>query len=294
MGLNINKIKEKRERIDLLDKNILIIKDIIYEYSGIFISENQYYFLYTKIQKRLEKVEIKSISEYLKYLKKSNNEIKKLLNEITINESYFFREFNQLKVFGEECLIEVAKNKTDKKIKILSAGCSIGAEPYSIAIIAEEMLGNDNFDFEIIAIDIDEEILKFARKGIYDKNRINQIPKLYLEKYFLKYNEKYIINDFIKEKVKFKRINLVNDRELRSLGKNFDFIFCKNVLIYFNSFSRRKVIENFYKMMNENAYIFLGSSESLNRITEAFYIKKIENQIVYQKKRGENYEDINY
>lgn len=155
-------------------------------------------------------------------------------------------------------------------------------------------LGYDNYDVEIIAIDIDEDILEVAKKGIYDENRLNQMPKLYLEKYFIQYNDKYILKDFIKEKVKFKRINLINDRELRSLGKNFDFIFCKNVLIYFDNFSRRKVIENFYKMMNENAYIFLGSSESLNRITEAFYIKKIENQIIYQKKKArEEYENIN-
>jgi chemotaxis protein methyltransferase CheR len=292
MGLNLNKIKNKKQIINLLDKNLLEIKDIIYNYAGIFIPENRHYYLYTKIQKRIDNNKFNSLSEYLKYLKTNNDEIKKLLNEITINESYFFREFNQLKIFGEECLVEIAKNK--KNLKILSAGCSIGAEAYSIAIIVEEILGYDNYDVEIIAIDIDEDILEVAKKGIYDENRLNQMPKLYLEKYFIQYNDKYILKDFIKEKVKFKRINLINDRELRSLGKNFDFIFCKNVLIYFDNFSRRKVIENFYKMMNENAYIFLGSSESLNRITEAFYIKKIENQIIYQKKKArEEYENIN-
>lgn len=292
MGLNLNKIKNKKQTINLLDKNLLEIKDIIYNYAGIFIPENRHYYLYTKIQKRIDNNKFNSLSEYLKYLKTNNSEIKKLLNEITINESYFFREFNQLKIFGEECLVEIAKNK--KNLKILSAGCSIGAEAYSIAIIVEEILGYDNYDVEIIAIDIDEDILEVAKKGIYDENRLNQMPKLYLEKYFIQYNDKYILKDFIKEKVKFKRINLINDRELRSLGKNFDFIFCKNVLIYFDNFSRRKVIENFYKMMNENAYIFLGSSESLNRITEAFYIKKIENQIIYQKKKArEEYENIN-
>ncbi|BDU49634.1 CheR family methyltransferase [Haliovirga abyssi] len=286
---NLNKVENKVEMEFGLNE-FRQIRDIIYDYAGIYINENKLYFLKKRIEDRMEIQNMNNVNEYinfLKYFDKAKKEMNELMNSVTINETYFFREFEQLKVFGEYGIDDVLKNKGrfNKKIRVLSAGCSTGAEPYTLSIILKELLEEDEgVDFEIVGIDIDDNVLDKAKKGIYDKRSIKYVPISYLKKYFIQDDaETFRVINSIKEKVKFYKKNLTDSNGLLALGYDFDFLFCRNVLIYFDSDSRRKVIETYYKMMNDGGYIYLGHSESLSRITTAFKLKRMGGQLVYQK-----------
>ncbi|NUU96903.1 protein-glutamate O-methyltransferase CheR [Marinitoga sp. 1138] len=263
-----------------------ILRDFIYKKTGIYIGNEKVYFLKKRVMDRLKELNIDNINNYIHYLKyvdRRGKELQELINSITINETYFFREFSQLQAFGEVCLYEVIENKGSQDIKILSAGCSSGEEPYTLSIIMQELL-DPPYTYKIYGVDIDENILKKARAGIYNEYSIKHVPQPYLEKYFIITEDgKYKIKNNVKKYVEFFKANLSDSNSLLKLGKGFDFIFCRNVLIYFSEESRREVIETFYSMLNSGGYIFLGHSESMSRISNAFKLKRAGDMIVYQK-----------
>nr|WP_276318658.1 protein-glutamate O-methyltransferase CheR [Marinitoga lauensis] len=202
---------------------------------------------------------------------------------MTVNETYFFREFLQLQTFAEYALKEVLSRKNNKVIKVLSAGCASGEEPYTISIILNEML-DFQYSFKIDAIDIDYKMIEIAKEGIYGQYAIKDIPGEYLERYFDKIDdERYRIKEVVRKNVNLYNLNLIEDRTYEILDEDYDFIFCRNVLIYFSDDIKRKLIERFYIMLNEGGYIFLGHSESINRITSAFQIVKANDFILYRK-----------
>ncbi|MCD6159853.1 MAG: methyltransferase [Kosmotoga sp.] len=261
------------------------LRNIVYRKSGIYLDDGKLLFLKRRVNQRVEDLGLSSVSDYLKFLKIFDNrgiEIQKLINLITINETYFFREFAQLRVFGEACLPEAAEKK--EKIRILSAGSSTGEEAYTLSIIGLEMLPQ-GYDFEIFGIDIDKAALEKAKKGIYEDRAVKDVPKTYLKKYFEKISEGYYIKKTPRKKVKFLHLNLKNNRDLIELER-FDFIFCRNVLMYFPMEDRRRIVENFYFALNPGGYIFLGASEFLSRITQAFIMRKIDGIHVYMKPEG--------
>jgi len=261
---------------------------MVYTKTGIFITDSKVYALKKRVEKRVKALGLPSPEEYIEYLKYadvSGREFANLINEITVNETYFFRNFPQLRVFAEHCLPDVVERKKQKKLQtvnILSAGSSTGEEPYTLSIICQELL-DPSFKFKIDALDIDSKALEAAQKAVYSERSIKDVPLKYLEKYFVKIGNVYQLKDTVKRYVHFHRVNLFDRDALLSVGKNYDFVFCRNVLIYFSDESRRKVVESFYAMMNPGGYIFLGHSEFLSRITNAFELKRIGGFLVYQK-----------
>ncbi|RKX56038.1 MAG: hypothetical protein DRP50_01270 [Thermotoga sp.] len=174
--------------------------------------------------------------------------------------------------------------KKQKELRILSAGCSSGEEPYTLSIILHEMVDDlRDIDAKIVGIDIDESALKKAERGIYDERSVKDVPGKYLDKHFDILPSGYSVKEHVRRLVRFHKINLFDSTNLLRVGKQFDFVFCRNVLIYFSDESRRQVVENLYMMMKPGAYIFLGYSESMTRITRAFRIKRAGNTLVYQK-----------
>ena len=266
------------------------LRDLIYEKIGIHILDEKIYFLKKRVEKRIEELGIDSPSEYIKYLRymdHTGKEFQNLTNSITINETYFFRNFPVLQAFAEHCLPEVLQRNMEKKqkeLRILSAGCSSGEEPYTLSIILHEMVDDlRNIDARIVGIDIDESALKKAERGIYDERSVKDVPGKYLDKHFDILPSGYSVKEHVRRLVRFHKINLFDSTNLLRVGKQFDFVFCRNVLIYFSDESRRQVVENLYMMMKPGAYIFLGYSESMTRITRAFRIKRAGNTLVYQK-----------
>ena len=272
----------------LTDREYDKFVEFIYNQTGIHFDSRKNTFISKRITSRLEVVGEESFTNYFDLLRFSDfqkTELQELINLLTINESYFFRDYPQIEAFANYCLTEVAeRNSTEENftIRIWSAGCSSGDEPYTLAIILSEILDVEHWNIEIVASDIDLTILEKATKGIYEERSIRDIPEEYLEKYFHKIGGKYKVKDKIKSMVQFEHLNLSDVKAMRT-KRNFDFIFCRNVLIYFDELSRKKVVDNFYLSLNKGGYIFLGSSESINRITTAFTIKKKGGYLVYTK-----------
>ena len=275
--------------MDLHLEYFMKLRNLIYERTGIRYEENKIYYIKKRLQQRMDACGIQEIDGYIKHLKlfdRDGREFQELMNLLTINETYFFREFSQLQVFAEACLDEVVQRKLaqgEQTIKIFSAGCSTGAEPYTLAIILREMLDDfKRWEVLIKAGDLDENVLTTARRGLYDERSVKDVPGNYLKKYFTSPRQGvYQIKPSASELVVFEHLNLMDSRALR-YEDNYDFVFCRNVLIYFDDVSRKQVVEKFYAMLNKGGFVFLGHSESLSRISSAFKIKRLDGQIVYQ------------
>jgi len=276
--------------VDLPLEYFIKLRNLIYERTGISYEENKIYYVKKRLQQRMQVGGFEDIEEYIKYLKLfdgSGREFQELINLLTVNETYFFREFNQLQLFGEDCLDEVVEAKRrigGTTIKILCAGCSTGEEAYTLAIIMREMLEDfRRWNVLIKAIDIDENVLVKARKGVYDSRSVKDVPPAYLKRYFTQPQPgQYVIRPEAKEMVLFEHHNLMDRRALRS-EEGYDFVFCRNVLIYFDEVSRKQVVDRFYSLLNPGGFIFLGHSESLSRISSAFRIRRINEHLVYQR-----------
>ncbi len=266
------------------------LSDFIYRRSGIRFEPKKIYFVIKRVEKRMDALAMDNFTEYLRYLRFSDRdgkEFQNLIDLLTVNETYFFRDFPQLQTFAEHCLADVVNRKfscKDMTLRIWSAGCSTGEEPYTLSIILYEMLDDiREWEIEILASDIDRPALERAKRGIYDRRSVKDVPSEYLDRYFLNHsNGTFAITDKVKSIVKFEHLNLSDRRALRK-WRGFDFIFCRNVLIYFDDISRKQVVDHFYIALNRGGYIFLGSSESIARITTAFRMKRANNYIVYCK-----------
>ncbi|ETR67358.1 MAG: chemotaxis protein methyltransferase CheR, partial [Candidatus Magnetoglobus multicellularis str. Araruama] len=223
----------------------------------------------------------------LQFRDPKQKELQAFLNILTTNETYFFREFEQLAAFAEHCLTEICDRKKglgSTKLRIWSAGCSTGEEPYTLGIIIKEMLENQqDWLVDILATDINTRVLKIAQNGIYEPRAIKDVPQEYLERWFQSFtSNKYTVKPEIKKMCNFQILNLMDRSALRKIT-NVDFIFCRNVLIYFDNDSRKQVVSNFYDILNPGGYIYLGHSESMTRISSAFKIRRKGGYIVYQK-----------
>ncbi len=265
---------------DLFDKYV----KLIYKKTGLFYENNKKYFVEKRIEKRAILLEMDSFNEYFMMLKfeTDTSEFYKLINDLTVNETYFFRDFPQLRNFAEDVLPLVAKEKgSRKKIKIWCAACSTGEEAYTLSIILKEMLEvPQDWEIQLLASDINTEVLQSAKVGIYDSRAIKDVPPEYLEKYFTKRKDKYLINLNIRQSVSFKRINLMDEKERSSIN-GCDFIFCRNCLIYFDDVSRKSVVTSFYESLNPEGFLFLGHSESVGRISSSYKVKRMGDTIVY-------------
>lgn len=257
------------------------LREIIYQKSGIALSESKKALLSARIQKRLRALGLNSFKEYLSYIRSDNseNELVEMLNVISTNVTSFFRD-NHTFVFLEK-YIEQKLQKGMNKIRIWSAACSSGQEPYSIAIMMKKIVPN-YLDQKILATDISTDILKKAQKGIYLNKDIDTIEKNILLSYFKKTHENgkdfYHIKDEIKNMVLFKRINL---SETLPLKGPLDIIFCRNVMIYFDNKGKNKLIAQLEKLLHPEGLLILGSTESLTGLTHglevyqpSIYIKK--------------------
>lgn len=271
-------------------EDFIKLRNLIYEKAGMSFEPKKIYFVKKRVEKRMEILGLEDVSQYynlLKFKDKFGTEMQELLNLMTTNETYFFRELNQLEVFRDFCLKETLERKRKKggsKIKIWCAGCSTGEEPYTVAIMLRESLRDySNWDIEILANDIDTGVLKRASEGVYRERAVRFVPPPVLKKYFtVTPHGNYNLSGKIKDMVRFVHMNLIDNSKMRAI-RGMDFIFCRNVLIYFDDVSRKTVMANFYDSLSPYGYIYLGHSESITRISTTFNIKRAMGLIVHQK-----------
>ena len=247
--------------------------DVIYRRSGISLDIKRYTPLKPKIEKLMQEFGYNDFRSFFHdYRFDKNKKLKQeLLNLITINETYFYRESYQFEVLVNDVLYKIAKNRNKGDIiRILCAPSSTGEEPYSVVLsLIDEGNFINEWDVEVVGIDIDSNVIEKAKKGIYSKRSIQYIPKHLLEQYFIKKGETYEIADMLKNVVDFKVMNVMDKFAMKKLGK-FDVIFSRNMLIYFDDESRRKVALTFYEMLKPKGVVFLGHAESMSRIVSVY------------------------
>jgi chemotaxis protein methyltransferase CheR len=259
---------------------------LIYEESGILLKNTKITLLSNRLRKRLLALHISEFSDYYRYLQKlpSNEkaiEYEKMLDVVSTNETYFFRIERHFDALSQVCLPEIAKNKINKRLRIWSAACSSGEEPYSIAIcVMENMQLFSGWDIKIEGTDIAPSVLEFAKIGEYSGRRIEKVPPDILKKYFTRKEDDssvYIINSDIKKLVTFSYHNFFKN----AFPKDIDIIFCRNVMIYFDKKHQMDLIKKFYNSILDRGYLFIGHSETLHAISEDFIYEKIMEAPVY-------------
>ncbi|MDR1894449.1 MAG: protein-glutamate O-methyltransferase CheR [Spirochaetales bacterium] len=264
------------------DKEFTRFKDVIYQASGITFTDANRIILSSRLREILRASKIDSLNAYYDLITKDKEEMKLLLDSVTTNLTSFFRniaQFNTLEHYVFPELIKKKRAAGETKIKIWSAGCSTGEEPYSIAMLARDKLP-PSFTLEILASDLSLKCLMTAKEGYYAGSKISGIPDSYLTRFFTKSQDGYLITDEIKNLIKFDYHNLNYDSGNRGL----DVVFCRNVIIYFDSAAQESVIEKFYNSMNNQSFLFIGHSESLFGMNTKFEFLKTEWSCIYQKK----------
>jgi chemotaxis protein methyltransferase CheR len=285
---------QNRIRVDsapkLTEETFILLRDFIYSKTGIFFPEKKKYLIEGRLVKRLQVLKIDHFEDYLhllRYGQQKDCEFEFLCNMVTINETFFFRNDAQIDAFQQkfaEEVIEVKKSYNNRTLRIWSAACSSGEEPYSIAMLYLEHLKPRYPDLriEIVGTDINTAVLDMARKAEYNQYAIRSTPKLYLNKYFDQSNGVYRLRHEVKELVRFEYINLIDREKMRRM-MHFDFIFCANVLIYFDEKAKIQVVGDLFNSLNRGGYLFIGFSEMLHRISTAFKLVSIPKTTAYKK-----------
>ncbi|MBI5076372.1 MAG: protein-glutamate O-methyltransferase CheR [Nitrospirae bacterium] len=280
---------EQEEIIPLPEDVFRLIRDIIKDYCGLFFDDKSRYLLEKRLSRRVRNHHLTDFRDYyrfIRYDKRAEEELTAIMDVLTVNETYFFREQNQLKAFSEEILEELKTGNKDKKtLRVWSAGCSTGEEPYTIAMLINERGHFNGWDIEIHGSDINQRVLQTARRGVYRRNSFRATEPYFMSKYFMEEDGSFKISDAARKHVNFSYLNLLDPFKSKFLGK-MDVIFCRNVLIYFDNASRRRVIENFHDRLVDGGYLLLGHAESLINISTSFTLKHLKNDMVYQKPDG--------
>ena len=272
----------------LSKENFAKMSEYVYRKSGIFLEEDKHFDKLAKyVDARAAELEVDNFRKYfykLRFEDKSGEEFQALMNGVTVNETYFFREKDQFEVLVNKILPELhEKLPASKTLRILSSPCSTGEEPYSMILhIVEEGTVVEQRDIEVVGIDIDSTVIEKAKKAKYTDRSVHAIPKGILAKWFKKKALGYQLGDDLLGSVDFQVANIFDKTQMRNLGK-FDVIFSRNMLIYFDDASRKEVAMTFYDMLNPGGYVLLGHAEYMSRIVSVFKAKKIDSTLIYQK-----------
>ncbi len=277
------------KELKITDHEFTGLRDFIYSQCGIYIADNRKYLLENRLGNRLKKLNLKNFDEYYNFLRYDVGkavELKKLFEVITTNETSFYRNPPQLQVFQDKVLTEVLKDRRakGKSLRIWSAGCSTGEEPYTISMIINEQLRSEvaGWDIKITANDLSERVLESARKGVYNDYTLRTTPKDVAQRYFDLDNGTNKIKPAVKKLVSFGQINLKERIQLKRVERS-QIIFCRNVIIYFDDAMKKQVINAFYDNLLPGGYLIIGHSESLHNITRAFKPIHFPGAIIYKK-----------
>ena len=270
------------------DPELISIRDLIYRAAGIFHPDAKLSLLRERCGRRMKALNIVTLRPYLEQLTAEPTgqaELIALLNEITIGETCFFRGQPQLDAFRRVVLgkiVEARQRAQAGPLRIWSAGCSTGEEPYTISMaLQDESEGIlQGWGFEILATDLNERSLEHARKGIYGSYSTRYLTDYHKRKYFTRVGGDLQVQPLMRSSIKFARVNLSDERRLM-LMRNFDVIFCRNVLIYFDLTSKRRVIEHLYDSLLPHGYLFLGRSESLFGVSHDFRLVHLPGATAY-------------
>jgi chemotaxis protein methyltransferase CheR len=237
---------------------------LAYEYAGIALSESKRNLLYSRLSRRLRILGLETFSEYRDLLTHDEREIENFINSISTNHTKFFREAHHFDHLRTHVAVPFPQNATvagNRRLRIWSAGCSSGEEPYTIAVVLKREIRNiDDYDVRILATDIDTDVLTKASRGEFASATTDEVPKTYSE-YFPRVGDKVAMGEDIKSLITFRRLNLMS--EPWPFQGKFDAIFCRNVMIYFDGPTKAKLIQRFVQQIKPGGWLYIGHSESL-------------------------------
>lgn len=262
-------------------------REFFYRKTGIQFDQTKRYFVDKRLVDRIEATGSENFRNYFVKLRfeTSGEEMQALVNAMTVNETYFFREAYQFDCLVNNMLDDVArKRRKGSRIRIWSIPSSTGEEPYSIALyLLERWAHIEDYEVEILSSDIDTSVLQAAQRGVYSDRSVANLPKAYLNKYFKKSPQgDWQISRDIVDVVEFSRVNLSDPQDTRRF-RDIDIIFCRNLLIYFDDISRRIAAEAMFDALTPGGFVCLGHSESMSRISSLFEVRRFPDAMVYQK-----------
>ena len=274
------------ERPPLTEEEFRRLCEYLYRRTGMIFTEAKRYYVERRVWERMAATDSGSFGGYFAHLRSdTHDEIQQFVNAFTVNETYFYREDYQLKCLTNDLLQERVRDKhAGDALRIWSAACSTGEEPYSIAMwLLENWPRVDEYFIEIVGSDIDSRVLELARAGTFGKRALMRLPPELIDKYFEALAaEQWQIVPQLRDSVSFTSVNIVEPDQTRLHGR-FDVIFCRNVLIYFDDASRRVAAENLYENLLPGGFICLGHTESMSRISPLFDVRSFADAIVYQR-----------
>jgi chemotaxis protein methyltransferase CheR len=265
-----------------------LLRDLIYEHCGIYFADDNTYLVQRRLASRVDALSLADFMDYYRFLRlagpeQRRAELDEIVDRVTTNETYFFRESYQLDAFTQEILPDIrTRQPRGRRLSVWSAGCSTGEEAYTIAILLQETGLFADWDVRVFGSDISRRVLSVARKAIYTRNSFRATDQRLLRRYFREVEGKHQVRDEVRQLVSFGQINLV-DEPMAMLVGEVDVIFCRNVLIYFDTASRKKVVDTLYKKLVKGGHLLLGHSESLIHLTTAFELVHLKNDMVYRK-----------
>jgi len=284
--METSSLEEMRD-FTLTDRDFDRIRNLVIEHTGISLSDAKRNLVYGRLAKRLRKIEIGDFGSYIQLLESPNGEeeLANFTNAITTNLTSFFRENHHFDFLSSTVLPGLLREKSsEKKIRVWSAGCSSGEEPYSIAMTIREVIPESKkWDIKILATDLDTNVLAHAKAGVYNLDKINNLSNQRMKKWFLRgkgeNQDSVKIRSELQELISFKQLNLMKDWPMRN---QFDIIFCRNVVIYFDKPTQKILFKRYHDILNDSGHMFIGHSETMFKVSEDFnlignttYTKKI-------------------
>lgn len=275
------------QTVTLGPEEFRLLRDFVNGFCGLWFDDDSAYFLERRLQQRLRERRLGSFLDYyylLLYGPEREEELTRVVDVLTTNETYFFREMNQLRTLTEEIVPEIVqRHGPHRRLRIWSAGCSTGEEPYTLAILLLELPELHGWDVEIFASDISQRVLQAARRGIYAGSSFRSTEPAYKERYFEPVDATSSrVAERVRRLVSFGQLNLLAPEQWSILGQ-FDVILCRNVMIYFNGEGKKKMVEHFHRKLDAGGFLLLGHSESLMNISTAFTLRHFRHDMVYQK-----------
>jgi len=266
-------------------KDFKYISDVISDRTGIVLSEAKHDMVYSRLARRLRQLNLTEFSQYIKLLKSGDEtELLEFTNAITTNLTSFFREKHHFEYLRTKVLPELKRTKQNRRIRIWSAGCSSGEEPYSIAMTIRDVFPNlSGWDIKILATDLDTNMVQRASDGIYTEERVAGLDKKHSKKWVMQgkgeHEGQIRMSSELRDMITFKQLNLMDEWPISG---PFDFMFCRNVVIYFNKETQRELFDRYANLVDAKGHLFIGHSESLHKVCDRFDLL---GQTIYQKIR---------
>ncbi len=262
----------KQREFEMTDADFAEVSKLAYKYTGIVLGAHKKDMVYGRLARRLRDVRLNSVAQYLPLIKdERNQEVSQFINAITTNLTSYFREKHHFEFLAQTVCPELLRtNSANRRIRAWSAGCSTGEEPYSIAMTLLDNMDLAGWDCKLLATDLDSKVLEKGKAGLYGLERIESLDASVKKKWFEpdpNNADQVKVKSSLQDIIRFKRLNLLEKWPMKG---PFDFIFCRNVVIYFNEETQAVLFDKFADMLKSGGYLIIGHSESLNRLSDRF------------------------